>query len=69
MVTPQAVWFGQALQNAKLIQRLTKNPDITAIALAQLAEGLPAALMAEWTEEEERPFNTHEPPDEEERAF
>ncbi len=59
----------QALHNAKLIQRLTKNPDITALALAKLAEGLPKALMAEWTEEEEMPFNPHEPSDEDEKAF
>jgi hypothetical protein len=59
----------KALQRAKLIPRLTKNPDITALALAQLAEGLPAALMAEWSEEEERPFDPHEPAGEDEEAF
>jgi hypothetical protein len=59
----------KALHRAKLIPRLTRNPDITALALAQLAEGLPAALMAEWTEEEERPFDPHEPVDADERAF
>ena len=58
-----------ALHNAKLIGRLTKNPDITALVLEKLAEGLPAALMAEWTEEEEGPFNPHEPAGEDEKAF
>lgn len=38
------------IARAKLGGRLTKNPDITAIALAKLNDGLPQALMAEWTE-------------------
>jgi len=58
-----------ALHRAKLISRLTKAPDITALVLAKLAEGLPAALMAEWREEEEMPFNPHEPVSEDEKAF
>jgi hypothetical protein len=58
-----------ALQRAKLIGRLTKAPDITALVLSKLAEGLPAALMAEWTEEPERPFDPHEPASEDEKAF
>jgi hypothetical protein len=49
-----------ALLRAKLVNRLTKSPDITALALSKLAEGLPAALMAEWKEEEEKPFDPYE---------
>jgi ParB-like chromosome segregation protein Spo0J len=52
----------------KLGGRLTKNPDITALALAKLNEGLPAALIAYWRQEldeEERGFDPHAPgPDE-----
>jgi hypothetical protein len=48
-----------AIGNAKLGTRLTKNPDITAIALAKLNEDLPAALVAEWTEPEEPQFDPH----------
>ncbi|MCK1508462.1 ParB N-terminal domain-containing protein [Bradyrhizobium sp. 162] len=40
----------EAIARAKLGARLTKNPDITAIALAKLNDGLPQALMAQWTE-------------------
>ncbi|MBR1280327.1 hypothetical protein [Bradyrhizobium sp. AUGA SZCCT0283] len=58
-----------ALHKAKLIGRLTKSADILALVLEKLGEGLPAALMAEWTEEPERPFDPHEPADEDERAF
>jgi phage gp16-like protein len=36
---------------AKLGTRLTKAPDITALALAKLNEGLPAALVEMWREE------------------
>jgi hypothetical protein len=35
----------------KLGGRLTKNPDITAQALAKLNQDLPSALIAHWTEE------------------
>jgi len=52
-----------ALERAKLDGRLTRDPDITALALAKLADGLPAALMAEWSEEPERPFDPHEDAD------
>jgi hypothetical protein len=58
-----------ALHSAKLIGRLTKSPDILALVLEKLGEGLPAALMAEWTEEPERPFDPHEPAHEDEKAF
>jgi hypothetical protein len=56
----------EELHRAKLIGRLTKHPDVTALALAQLADGLPAALMAEWTEETERIFDPHEEADDDE---
>lgn len=49
-----------ALHSAKLVGRLTKNPDITAIALAKLRDGLPQALMAEWTEPSEEPFDPND---------
>lgn len=49
-----------ALQGAKLIGRLTKNPDITAIALAKLNDGLPQALMAAWEEPDEIRFDPHD---------
>jgi ParB-like chromosome segregation protein Spo0J len=52
-----------AIINAKLGTRLTKNPDITAIALAKLNDGLPQALMAEWIEPEDdalAPFDPHD---------
>jgi ParB-like chromosome segregation protein Spo0J len=56
-----------AIVNAKLGTRLTKNTDITAIALAMLNEGLPQALMAEWTAEDEEeplvPFDPHADPE------
>jgi hypothetical protein len=58
-----------ALHKAKLIGRLTKHADILALVLEKLGEGLPAALMAEWTEEPVRPFDPHEPASEEEKAF
>jgi hypothetical protein len=58
-----------ALHKAKLIGRLTKSPDITALALTKLGEGLPAALIAEWSADEERPFDPHEPAGEDEEAF
>lgn len=45
---------------AKLGGRLTKNPDITAIALAKLHDGLPQALMAEWTEPAETPYDPND---------
>jgi hypothetical protein len=53
-----------AIINAKLGARLTKNTDITAIALAKLNEELPQALMAEWMAEDEEqptlePFDPH----------
>jgi ParB-like chromosome segregation protein Spo0J len=52
----------------KLGGRLTKNPDITALALAKLNEGLPAALMEYWRQEldgGEYKFDPHAPgPDE-----
>lgn len=59
----------EALHRAKLVGRLTKSADILALVLEKLGEGLPAALMAEWSEEEERPFDPHEPADEHEKAF
>jgi hypothetical protein len=43
-----------------LVGRLTSDPDITALVLSKFNDGLPAALMTEWTEEPERPFNPHE---------
>jgi ParB-like chromosome segregation protein Spo0J len=46
----------------KLGGRLTKNPDITALALAKLNEDLPAALIEYWQDEfndEEREFDPH----------
>jgi hypothetical protein len=49
-----------ALHRAKLIGRLTKSADILALVLEKLGDGLPAALMAEWTEEPERPFDPHQ---------
>jgi ParB-like chromosome segregation protein Spo0J len=45
------------IARAKLGGRLTKSPDITAIALAKLNNGLPQALMAEWTEPAEIPYD------------
>jgi ParB-like chromosome segregation protein Spo0J len=48
----------------KLGGRLTKNPDITALALAKLNEGLPAALTEYWRQElldEQREFDPHAP--------
>lgn len=42
----------------KLGTRLTKNTDVTALALAKLNPALPDALMAEWAPEPE--FNPHE---------
>ncbi|MHC2401411.1 ParB-like chromosome segregation protein Spo0J [Bradyrhizobium barranii subsp. barranii] len=51
------------IARAKLGGRLTKNPDITAIALAKLHDGLPQALMAQWTADEDNlplePFDPH----------
>jgi ParB/Sulfiredoxin domain len=47
-----------AIINAKLGARLIKNTDITALALAKLAPGLPDALMAEWAPEPE--FDPHD---------
>jgi hypothetical protein len=47
-----------AIINAKLHGRLIKSTDITALALAKLAPGLPDALMAEWAPEP--PFDPHE---------
>ena len=58
-----------ALHRAKLIGRLTKSADILALVLEKLGKGLPAALMAEWTEEPERPFDPHEPAHEDEKVF
>lgn len=52
------------IARAKLGGRLTKNPDITAIALGKLNDGLPQALIAAWTEDDEevqRPFDPHDP--------
>jgi hypothetical protein len=49
-----------ALHRAKLIGRLTKSTDILALVLEKLGEGLPAALMEEWREEEERTFDPFE---------
>jgi hypothetical protein len=48
----------EAIINAKLHGQLIKNTDITALALAKLAPGLPDALMAEWAPE--RAFDPHE---------
>jgi hypothetical protein len=48
----------EAIVRAKLGGRLTKRPDITAVALAKLNEGLPAALVEEWREQP--PFDPHE---------
>ena len=48
----------------KLGGRLTKNPDITALALAKLNEDLPAALSEYWRQmqgDEERGFDPHAP--------
>jgi len=42
----------------KLGTRLTKNTDVTALALAKLNPALPDALMAEWAPEPE--FDPHE---------
>jgi hypothetical protein len=42
----------------KLGTRLTKNTDVTALALAKLNPGLPDALMAEWAPEPE--FDPHQ---------
>ncbi|WP_426438244.1 hypothetical protein [Bradyrhizobium genosp. P] len=39
---------------------MTKNPDITAIALAKLNDGLPQALMAAWEEPDEIRFDPHD---------
>lgn len=50
----------EALQRARLAGRLTKNPDITAIVLDKLKDGLPAELMAEWTADTDRPFDPHD---------
>jgi ParB-like chromosome segregation protein Spo0J len=47
-----------AIVNAKLGARIIKHSDITALALAKLAPGLPDALMAEWAPEPE--FDPHE---------
>ncbi|MGX1236819.1 ParB-like chromosome segregation protein Spo0J [Bradyrhizobium barranii subsp. barranii] len=47
----------EAIARAKLGARLTKNPDITAIALAKLNDGLPQALMAQWTEPAEATYD------------
>jgi hypothetical protein len=41
----------EAIVRAKLGGRITKRPDITAIALAKLNESLPAALVAEWRDD------------------
>lgn len=53
-----------AIVRAKLGGSLTKNPDITAIALAKLNDGLPQALMAAWAEDGEEdppvPFDPHD---------
>ncbi|MCP1774374.1 hypothetical protein ACVIU4_010424 [Bradyrhizobium barranii subsp. barranii] len=49
----------EAIARAKLGARLTKNPDITAIALAKLNDGLPQALMAQWTEPAEATYAHH----------
>jgi hypothetical protein len=46
----------------KLGACLTRNPDITALALAKLNPGLPDALVAEWAPEPE--FDPHEPGEE-----
>lgn len=45
----------------KLGGRLTKNPDITALALAKLNEGLPAALIEYWREEPEEQVREFDP--------
>jgi hypothetical protein len=46
-----------ALNRAKLAGRLTKDPDITALALAKLSSELPEQLIAQWNDETERPFD------------
>jgi hypothetical protein len=55
----EAQKLADAIHSAKLVGRLTKNPDITAVALALVNPKLPAALMAEWQEDEEKPFDPH----------
>ncbi len=47
-----------ALLRAKLGGRLTKRPDVTALALSKLNESLPAALVEEWREPP--PFDPHD---------
>jgi hypothetical protein len=44
---------------AKLGGRLTKNSDVTALALTKLNEGQPGALMEHWREESV--FDPHGP--------
>jgi ParB-like nuclease family protein len=45
----------------KLGTRLTKNTDVTALALAKLNPGLPDALMAEWAPEPEFDPRAYDP--------
>ena len=47
------------IRRNKLESRLTKNPDITALALAKLNEGLPPALMEYWKQELDYEFDPH----------
>lgn len=61
-IDKEAQKLADAIHNAKLTGKLTKNPDITAVALALLNPGLPAALMAEWQNDEEKPFDPHGDP-------
>lgn len=52
------------IMRSKLGGRLTKNPDITALALAKLNEGLPPALIAYWQQAlgyEALEFDPHAP--------
>jgi hypothetical protein len=59
----EASWLEERAQNlandiARTKLHLAKNPEITALALAMLDPGLPAALMAQW--EPRRPFDPTE---------
>jgi hypothetical protein len=49
-----------AIVRAKLGGQLTRRPDVTAVALGKLNDGLPAALIEEWREEP--PFDPHQDP-------
>jgi DNA invertase Pin-like site-specific DNA recombinase len=70
-MTPVENLFPKAVEDMELYWRINRRFATTsprgrnarhepALVLAKLADGLPAALMAEWSEEPERPFDPHE---------